>query len=241
MSIEHEKVPAVIYHDSVAERWDEKYQSGGFRRRADFFKREFMPLVTSEGRWLDAGCGSGYFSRLLGERRVRVTGIDASASMIEAAQNLAEAHDLSDVLRFEVSDIHRLSFADESFSGCICLSVLEYLDRPMELLDELIRVTKPGGTLIVSVPSAASPVRIAQKLAISIPTGRNLAALKYRSLSKFAMSRRGLMVAFARRGLNLEKIVGFDTIIPVGLLRYCPPSLMYAAALKTGPRHGDRD
>jgi 2-polyprenyl-3-methyl-5-hydroxy-6-metoxy-1,4-benzoquinol methylase len=230
---------AVLYHDSVADTWDEKYQSGGFRQRAEFFKSRLLPLVGVTGHWLDAGCGSGYFSRLLGGQGIHVTGIDASAQMIAVARNLAQRHNLSDSLRFEVSDIHHLAFADGSFSGCLCLSVLEYLDHPLELLDELTRVIGPGGIVILSVPHAASPVRLAQKLAISFRAGRDLTMLKYRSLSKFSMSRHGLKNALNQRGLKLKKLVGFDTIIPAGLLRYCPPSLMFALAYKKRSSTGD--
>src|SRR5262249_39196176 len=58
----------VAYHDGIAEEWDKRYETGGFARRASFFRSRMLPLLSSQGRWLDAACGSGYFARMLAER-----------------------------------------------------------------------------------------------------------------------------------------------------------------------------
>jgi 2-polyprenyl-3-methyl-5-hydroxy-6-metoxy-1,4-benzoquinol methylase/glycosyltransferase involved in cell wall biosynthesis len=225
---------AVDFHDRIGREWDSKYLAGGFRRRAEFFKREIMPLIYRTSRWLDAGCGSGYFSRMLSASGFQVMGIDASTSMIQAASELAMQAKLSDRLQFRVIEtLEHLSFPDESFAGCICLSVIEYLDRPYQCLDELARVLEPGGTLIVSVPHTYSPIRLAQALLASILTRSNSSKWHYRLHSNFSTTQQELRKSFARRGLRLRKIVGFDAVLPRFLLSYCPPSLMFAIATKT--------
>jgi 2-polyprenyl-3-methyl-5-hydroxy-6-metoxy-1,4-benzoquinol methylase/glycosyltransferase involved in cell wall biosynthesis len=225
---------AVDFHDRIVRDWDSKYLTGGFRRRADFFRREIMPLITKPGRWLDAGCGSGYFSRILSASGIQVTGIDASASMIQAATEIAMQDKLSDRLQFQVIEtIERLSYPDESFAGCICLSVVEYLDRPYRCLDELARVLEPGGTLILSVPHTYSPVGLAHTLLASTLTRSNSSKWRYRSHSNFSTTQHELRKSFSRRGLRLRKIIGFDAVLPAFLLSYCSPSLMFAIATRT--------
>jgi SAM-dependent methyltransferase/glycosyltransferase involved in cell wall biosynthesis len=226
--------PTVTFHDMVASNWDVKYQSGGFLRRANFFRQEVMPLITGQGDWLDAGCGSGYFARLLGARGMQVTGVDASAPMIAAATKLASESNLSQSLRFEVvPDLVRLPFADNSFAGCLCLSVLEYLDEPYEALDELARVVEPGGLLILSVPSRYSPLRFVQKVLLMGQLNRIAWKLEYKNLSKYATTPSELREALSRRGFELKKIVPFDPVIPPSLVRFVAPSLLFAIGVKS--------
>ena len=66
---------AIAYHDHLASGWDQRYRRGGFKRRADFFTNKVLPLVQVGGDWLDVGCGSGFFSRILAERGAVVTGV----------------------------------------------------------------------------------------------------------------------------------------------------------------------
>ena len=77
---------AIAYHDTLAEGWARRYESGGFKRRAEFFLHEVLPRAAVGGRWLDVGCGSGVFSRMLATAGAQVTGVDGSAAMIEAAR-----------------------------------------------------------------------------------------------------------------------------------------------------------
>jgi SAM-dependent methyltransferase len=100
------------------------------------------------GDLLDAGMGAG---RLLGELTSRgwtVSGIDASAEMVEAARR--RIRDAAD--RFHVGPIERLPFPDASFDVVTATGVLEYtLVTPA--LDEVARVLRPGGRAIVSYPN----------------------------------------------------------------------------------------
>ncbi|MBN2190074.1 MAG: class I SAM-dependent methyltransferase [Candidatus Aureabacteria bacterium] len=49
-------------------------------------------------------------------------------------------------------DIHNMSFPDESFDAVICIQVLEHVENPFLAAREIIRVLKPGGRLMVTVP-----------------------------------------------------------------------------------------
>ncbi len=226
--------PIKTLHDAVASHWDVRYRSGGFLRRANFFKREILPFIAGQGHWLDAGCGSGYFARLLASRGVQVTGVDASAPMIEAANKLASQADISGLLNFMViRDVVRLPFADDSFAGCLCLSVLEYVDEPYESLNELARVIKPGGVLVLSVPCHYSAVRLFQQILLRIPLNRVVRKLQYKDLSKYSSTIGELRDALLRRGFAVMKIASFDPLVPPTLLPSFAASLMFAVAVKT--------
>jgi SAM-dependent methyltransferase len=50
------------------------------------------------------------------------------------------------------ADIHALPFKADEFSNTVCFEVLEYTHTPATALAELVRVTKPGGTILISIP-----------------------------------------------------------------------------------------
>jgi 2-polyprenyl-6-hydroxyphenyl methylase/3-demethylubiquinone-9 3-methyltransferase len=80
--------------------------------------------------------------------------------MIEVAQELASHSPARGRLSFSrVETIERLPYSAESFDGVLCSSVLEYLPEPDAALREIVRVLKPGGLVLVSVPNAASRAR----------------------------------------------------------------------------------
>lgn len=98
-------------------------------------------------RILDAGCGSGPLFAALRDRGANVTGIDASARMLDQARRrLGTAADL------RVADLARpLPFADGTFDDVVASLVLHYLQDWGPTLAELRRVLTPGGRLIISV------------------------------------------------------------------------------------------
>jgi SAM-dependent methyltransferase len=98
-------------------------------------------------RILDAGCGSGPLFSALRDRGAIVTGIDASAGMLELARRrLGADADL------RVADLARpLPFPDGVFDDVIASLVLHYLEDWGPTLAELRRVLRPGGRLLVSV------------------------------------------------------------------------------------------
>jgi SAM-dependent methyltransferase len=93
---------------------------------------------------LDAGCGSG---RMLDELQARghVIGIDENAHAVAATRRRGHAARLC--------EIERMPFADASFDLVTCLDVLEHTPDDRRTLSELRRVTRPGGTLVVTVPA----------------------------------------------------------------------------------------
>ncbi len=224
---------AVRFHDRIADVWDTKYLSGSFRKRAQFFESQVMPHLSASGHWLDAGCGSGYFSRRLAARGLTVTGIDASAPMIDAARQHSAAAGFGNSVRFEaVSTVENLPFPDASFNGCICLSVIEYLSNPDACLQEFARVVAPGGGLVLSIPHRLAPIRLIQRIAFKALRVAVPRKWEYSILSRNAVTKTGLAHLLASHGFKLEECLNFDPAIPASLLGLLPPSLIFAIAVR---------
>ena len=103
----------------------------------------------ASGDVLDAGCGTGYGSRmLLGAGARSVTGVDIDSATIDAAQL-----DADERTRFMVGDIESLPMTDAVFDVAICFEAIEHVENQERALDELRRVLKPGGLLVVSSPN----------------------------------------------------------------------------------------
>ena len=108
------------------------------------------------GKVLDIGCGPGVMAHDLLKRGCTVWGIDASEKMIALAKAKMEKMGDTSRAHFSVGDIENLEFPDAEFDAVICMGVLEYLLSDLKAIEEMARVTKPGGTVIVTVPSEAT-------------------------------------------------------------------------------------
>jgi SAM-dependent methyltransferase len=97
-----------------------------------------------DARILDAGCGSG---RMLDELRARgdVIGVDADADAVSTTRRRGHAA--------RRCAVEHMPFADASFDLVTCLDVIEHTPDDRRTLRELRRVTRPGGTLVVTVPA----------------------------------------------------------------------------------------
>jgi SAM-dependent methyltransferase len=101
--------------------------------------------LSSDGRILDAGCGSGRNMVDLA-RHGTVTGVELSPTSAQ----LARERGVGEVVEGSVLD---MPFGDGSFELSVCLDVIEHLSDDVAALCELRRVTAPGGALLLTVPA----------------------------------------------------------------------------------------
>ena len=112
-----------------------------------------MPHLRPGMQVLDAGCGPGSITLGIAEAVApgMVIGIDIQPDLIERARALGAAHAVTTV-SFEVADIHRLPFANESFDAAFVNGVLMHLREPVRALIELRRVLRRDGVVGVRDP-----------------------------------------------------------------------------------------
>ncbi|MCW2819221.1 MAG: hypothetical protein JWR42_2008 [Marmoricola sp.] len=94
---------------------------------------------------LDVGCGIGGPARLAAVRGLRVTGVDLTPQLLEAARDLTERVGLGDQVTFAVTPAESLPFPDGSFEAAIMVHVGMNVPDKRSLLAEVHRVLAPGG------------------------------------------------------------------------------------------------
>jgi SAM-dependent methyltransferase len=222
----------VAFHAPLADGWDRRYSKGGFLRRAKFFAGQILPRLNSQGRWLDVGCGSGYFARILGDRGADVEGIDGSGEMIGAAARISISQQRARNPQFKtVASVERLDYPSASFDGAICLSVLEYLDQPETCFAEIVRILRPGGQLVVSVPNRPSVVRKLQRTRLFKAL---LGAKSYLVASRWDWTPDDLKALASAHQLSGINVFEFDALISPAFLKVLPASLLFLVARKAG-------
>jgi SAM-dependent methyltransferase len=98
---------------------------------------------------LDVGSGTGALTAAVAAvaGSSRIIGIDSAPAYVA----LAAAKHGGDRIGFEVGDARQLRFADGSFDRTLSLLVLNFIPEPARALDQMIRVTTPGGTVAAAV------------------------------------------------------------------------------------------
>ena len=130
----------------------------------DFIKKlELQALETAEERLplylevglkdadivLDVGCGSGVVTRDIARlTKGCVIGVDGSIDMIKVADEILRDYDNVELC---VGDAHLLPFNDNTFDIVTCNLLLMWADDPQMVVNEMARVTRPGGKVLASL------------------------------------------------------------------------------------------
>lgn len=122
---------------------DREFGYVGPERTAEVFARH----VPRGDRVLDAGAGTGLVGAILYRRGYRnLVGIDLSRGMLEEAREKNVYRELRQMVLGE-----RLDFATSSFDAVISVGVLTVGHAPASSLEELVRITRPGGCLVFTL------------------------------------------------------------------------------------------
>jgi SAM-dependent methyltransferase len=118
--------------------------------QADAIWPQEEPIVRGHGTpldILDVGCGTGEISSRLARlfADARVTGVDLFEPHLQLARERYAA--IADRLRFQQADAFELPFAAASFDLVVCRHMLQAVPNPERVMAEMVRVTRPGGTV----------------------------------------------------------------------------------------------
>ena len=137
-----------IYDDVAARWWSDEIRwvrtlKNMVPGRMSYFDR----LVDWRGKdVLDLGCAGGFLAEALDDRGARVTGIDPAREAIEAARRHAEQGGRA--IRYDVGTGEALPYADATFDAVACVDVLEHVSDLGQVLREVARVLRPGGSFL---------------------------------------------------------------------------------------------
>ena len=98
---------------------------------------------------LDLGCGDGTTALPAAERGAQVLGVDIAANLVTAGQARAAAAGLDNV-HFQQGDASELvDLADEGFDLTLSVFGAMFAPRPYDVAKEMVRVTRPGGRIVM--------------------------------------------------------------------------------------------
>lgn len=100
------------------------------------------------GSVLEVGVGTGLALRHY-DHRVRVTGVDYSAEMLDKARAKMNAEGLTNVAALRRMDARELNFPDASFDHVAAMHVISVVPNPERVMSEIARVVRPGGSVVI--------------------------------------------------------------------------------------------
>lgn len=133
--------------DQIAEVYDTYYETQ-LGRQVDHVEKQlvwkYMIRMSLEKPLLEIGCGTGHWTRFFRQKGLKLTAIDLSAKMLEKAEEKNPKN-----VHFERMNVEDLRFRDHSFENIISIATLEFVNDREKAFQEINRVLKPGGVLIV--------------------------------------------------------------------------------------------
>lgn len=164
-SLQVQESGSVIAYGRISRESDSRKEriAGYWSKRSDSFQAQRRAELHSSmaDRWLleiqkylpqrklkilDVGCGSGFFTILLGKQGHEVLGTDLTPDMIEKSRELAKEEGVD--CKFEIMDAENLDFPDETFDVVISRNLTWTLPDAGHAYEEWCRVLKKGGILL---------------------------------------------------------------------------------------------
>jgi len=148
------------------------WEKGDFTRIAASMRESGEALVGELGvkksfKVLDLGCGDGTTALPAAELGADVLGVDIARNLVEAGNQRAQEQGFTN-LRFQEGDATDLAgLPDKTFDLVVSIFGAMFAPRPFDVAKEMVRVTRPGGRIIMGNWIPNDPTLVAQILKIS--------------------------------------------------------------------------
>jgi ubiquinone/menaquinone biosynthesis C-methylase UbiE len=148
------------------------WEKGDFTEIAAFMRQSGEAVVQSLGvtpsmRVLDLGCGDGTTALPLARTGANVVGIDIARNLVEAGNKRAAAAGLKNLTFHEGDACNLEGVPNHSFDLAISVFGAMFAPKPFDVAKELVRVTKPGGRIVMGNWIPGDPTFVSQVLKIS--------------------------------------------------------------------------
>jgi len=147
------------YRADVKDAWEKRWQFADLEHLKQMYqwadkgalgiyRRSFLKHLPRDGLIVEAGCGTGRYVRALIGYGYKVVGIEWEYQILKRAKQVWPNAPLI------CGDVRRFPFPDQSVTAVISLGVIEHFDDPWQILQDTVRILKPGGLLYLVVPYA---------------------------------------------------------------------------------------
>ena len=150
----------------------ELWEKGDFTRIAEGMRESGEALVADIGiepgmQVLDLGSGDGTTAIPAARQGADVLGVDIASNLVDAGNRRAQAEGLTNV-RFQEGDASNLEgLSDDSFDATVSIFGAMFAPKPGDVAKEMVRVTRPGGRIVMGNWMPNDPTLVAQILKIS--------------------------------------------------------------------------
>jgi ubiquinone/menaquinone biosynthesis C-methylase UbiE len=149
------------------------WEKGDFTQIAETMRESGAALVNAIGvtkgmKVLDLGCGDGTTAIPAAQTGADVLGVDIARNLVEAGNRRAKAHDLANCTFVEGDASHLRDLKDRTFDLVVTIFGAMFAPKPFDVAKEMVRVTKPGGRIVMGNWIPNDPTLVAQILRISL-------------------------------------------------------------------------
>jgi SAM-dependent methyltransferase len=215
----------------TAQRWERLWHDSeiAYDPAAEPQLRDSLALIRRfwpEGRvvFLEAGCGPAANALNLAREGMEIVGVDLSSSAVEAAEAAFAARGLNG--RFLLGDVRDLPLPDRSVDFVYAGGVVEHFREIDRALAEMVRVLRPGGRLLITVPALtlSYPYLFLRGNVPALPVAEQALAAVHFRLLRGKLATFGYERSFTRRrlhrllissGLTGVEVGRFDTFLPL--------------------------
>lgn len=148
---------AQLFHPRVFN--DREWAEGYYKRNAKNIERvgtRFARVLKESGfksgRVLDTGCGFAAVPIQLAKRfpNAEIIGIDLGEPLLEMGRSLAQQAEVADRITLLKGDVEKLEFPTGEFDVVVNTFMMHIVDDPVAMLNEMERVAKPGGKILIT-------------------------------------------------------------------------------------------
>ena len=136
----------MYFYESFAESFDSMMNMYDTNKRLDVVFKELLNEDITDKKLLDAGCGTGWFSKVAVDRGAFVTSMDLGENLLAKVALKCRSERL-------VGSILDIPCRDNEFDFIVSSEVIEHVPDPYRAMQELYRVLKPGGILVLTTPN----------------------------------------------------------------------------------------